>query len=85
VDITYASDNDATILRAAEEACAQAKTAGGNRIQIYQPDAVELNRRDNVMVWVAKLNQALEQERLTLRCQKIQAIVRRVKARITAL
>ena len=74
VDITYASDNDANILRAAEEACAQAKTAGGNRIQIYQPDAVELNRRDNVMVWVSKLNQALENERLTLRCQKIQAI-----------
>jgi diguanylate cyclase (GGDEF)-like protein len=74
VDITYASDNEATILRAAEEACDQAKKDGGNRIQIYQPDAVELNRRDNVMVWVAKLNQALEQERLTLRCQKIQAI-----------
>jgi diguanylate cyclase (GGDEF)-like protein len=75
VDITYASENDATILRAAEEACAQAKKDGGNRIQIYQPDADELNRRDNVMVWVAKLNQALEQERLTLRCQKIQSIV----------
>ena len=26
------------------------------------------------MVWVAKLNQALEDERLTLRCQRIQAI-----------
>lgn len=74
VDITYASDNEANILRAAEEACAHAKKDGGNRIQIYQPDAVELNRRDNVMVWVAKLNQALEQERLTLRCQRIQAI-----------
>ncbi|MFP5430350.1 MAG: DUF1631 family protein [Gammaproteobacteria bacterium] len=74
VDITYTSDNDAHILRAAEEACAQAKAAGGNRIQIYQPDAAELTRRDNVMVWVAKLNQALEQERLTLRCQRIQAV-----------
>lgn len=71
VDITYASDNDASTLRAAEEACVQAKKDGGNRIRIYQPDAAELNRRDNVMVWVAKLNQALEQERLTLRCQKI--------------
>lgn len=74
VDITYTSDNDAHILRAAEEACAQAKVAGGNRIQIYQPDAAELTRRDNVMVWVAKLNQALEQERLTLRCQRIQPV-----------
>ncbi|MGB4342261.1 MAG: GGDEF domain-containing phosphodiesterase, partial [Moraxellaceae bacterium] len=74
VDITYTSENDANILRAAEEACAQAKAAGGNRIQVYQPDSEELTRRDNVMVWVAKLNQALEQERLTLRCQRIQAI-----------
>lgn len=74
VDITYTSENDANILRAAEEACAQAKAAGGNRIQVYQPDSEELTRRDNVMVWVAKLNQALEQERLTLRCQRIQAV-----------
>lgn len=74
VDITYTSDNAGRILRAAEEACAQAKSDGGNRIQVYHPNAEELVRRDNVMVWVAKLNQALEQERLTLRCQRIQAI-----------
>lgn len=74
VDITYTSDNAGRILRAAEEACAQAKSDGGNRIQVYQPNAEELVRRDNVMVWVAKLNQALEEERLTLRCQRIQAI-----------
>lgn len=74
VDITYTSDNAGRILRAAEEACAQAKADGGNRIQVYHPNAEELVRRDNVMVWVAKLNQALEQERLTLRCQRIQAI-----------
>lgn len=74
VDITYTSESDANILRAAEDACAKAKSGGGNRIQIYQPNADELTRRDNVMVWVAKLNQALEQERLTLRCQKIRAI-----------
>lgn len=74
VDITYTSDSDALVLRAAADACARSKAAGGNRIQIYQPDAAELTRRDNVMVWVAKLNQALEQERLTLRCQRIQAV-----------
>ncbi len=74
VDITYTSDNAGRILRAAEEACAQAKSDGGNRIQVYHPNAEELVRRDNVMVWVAKLNQALEEERLTLRCQRIQAI-----------
>lgn len=74
VDITYTSDTAARVLRAAEEACSQAKTDGGNRIQVYQPNDLEMTRRDNVMVWVAKLNQALEEESLTLRCQKIQAI-----------
>lgn len=74
VDITYTSDTGARVLRAAEEACSQAKTDGGNRIQVYQPNDQEMTRRDNLMVWVAKLNQALEEERLTLRCQKIQAI-----------
>lgn len=74
VDITYTSDTAGRTLRAAEEACAQAKVDGGNRIQVYHPNADELVRRDNVMVWVAKLNQALEEERLTLRCQKIQPI-----------
>lgn len=74
VDITFTSDSGARVLRAAEEACSQAKTDGGNRIQVYQPNDQEMTRRDNVMVWVAKLNQALEEERLTLRCQKIRAI-----------
>jgi EAL domain-containing protein (putative c-di-GMP-specific phosphodiesterase class I) len=72
--MTYTSNTTGRILHAAEEACSQAKTDGGNRIQVYQPDSEELQRRDNVMSWITKLNQALEDERLTLRCQKIQAI-----------
>lgn len=74
VDIIYTSDSAARLLRAAEEACSLAKTNGGNRIQVYQPNDQDMTRRDNVMVWVAKLNQALEDESLSLRCQKIQAI-----------
>lgn len=74
IDMTYTSNTTGRILHAAEEACSQAKTDGGNRIQVYQPDSEELQRRDNVMSWITKLNQALEDERLTLRCQKIQAI-----------
>lgn len=74
IDITYTTDTSGRTLHAAEEACAQAKLDGGNRIQVYQPDSEELQRRDNVMLWITKLNQALEDERLTLRCQKIRAI-----------
>lgn len=74
IDISYLSDTAEHLLRAAKEACSQAKQAGGNRLQVYQPNVEELSRRDNVMTWVAKLNQALEEESLTLRCQKIEAI-----------
>lgn len=73
-DITYASNDYSSLLQAAEAACALAKEQGGNRIQVYHPDNVELARRDEVVAWVAKLNQALEDERLQLRCQRIQAV-----------
>lgn len=73
-DVTYTSDSADRILRAAEDACAEAKRNGGNRIQVHQPSSEELARRDSVMAWVARLNQALEEERLNLRCQRIRAV-----------
>jgi diguanylate cyclase (GGDEF)-like protein len=74
VDITYTSDTPAQVLRAARDACAEARRHGGNRIQVYQPSNEERARRDGVVVWVAKLNEALEAERLALRCQRIQPL-----------
>jgi len=74
VDITYTSDSAESVLRAAGEACRQAGQNGGNRIQVYHPSNEEQARRDAVMVWVAKLNEALEGERLALRCQRIEAV-----------
>ncbi|MDF2445840.1 MAG: hypothetical protein K0S46_1076 [Moraxellaceae bacterium] len=74
VDITYTSDTPAQVLRAARDACAEARRHGGNRIQAYQPSNEERARRDGVVVWVAKLNEALEAERLALRCQRIQPL-----------
>lgn len=71
VDITYTSDTPEQVLRAARDASAEARRHGGNRIQVYQPSNEEQARRDGVVVWVAKLNEALEAERLALRCQRI--------------
>lgn len=73
-DITYTSDTADGALAAAALACRQAGENGGNRIQVYHANGEEQARRDTVMVWVAKLNEALEGERLALRCQRIQAI-----------
>jgi diguanylate cyclase (GGDEF)-like protein len=74
VDITYTSEAPAQMLRAADAACADARGHGGNRIQVYQPTAEEQARRDGVVVWVTKLNQALEAEQLALRCQRIRPL-----------
>lgn len=71
VDITYTSDTPEQVLRAARDAAAEARRHGGNRIQVYHPTTEEQARRDGVVVWVAKLNEALEAERLALRCQRI--------------
>jgi diguanylate cyclase (GGDEF)-like protein len=73
-DITYTSDTADNALAAAAQACQQAGENGGNRIQVYHATAEEQARRDTVMVWVAKLNEALEGERLVLRCQRIEAV-----------
>lgn len=75
VDVTYQSDSSESLIHAVDSVCAMAKeTPGGNRLQVWQPDDMELARRDGVMAWVARLNQALDEQRLELRCQKIAPI-----------
>lgn len=75
VDINFESGSFDTLVKSADSACAIAKeTPGGNRLQVWQPDDQEMARRDGVMAWVSRLNQALEEERLQLRCQRIAPI-----------
>lgn len=63
------------LLRAASTACHMAKESGRNRIQRYAPEDRELARRDDIMAWAAKLNEAIDQDRLALRCQRIEPTV----------
>ena len=60
------------LVRAAESACHAAKESGRNRVQVYAEDDRDMARRDDVMTWVTRLNEALDQDRLTLRCQRIE-------------
>jgi EAL domain-containing protein (putative c-di-GMP-specific phosphodiesterase class I) len=48
-----------------------AKQAGHTEIQVYHPSDKRLTERDSVMAWVARINAALDNNRLRLRCQKI--------------
>ncbi|MCC2637272.1 MAG: hypothetical protein K0Q68_991 [Moraxellaceae bacterium] len=73
VEVSYTSESAVSLLRAAGDASAEAQRHGGNRIEVYRPTRAEQERRDAVVVWVARLNDALEAERLALRCQRIQA------------
>ncbi|MBI2311822.1 MAG: EAL domain-containing protein [Betaproteobacteria bacterium] len=63
------------ILAAADAACYSAKDKGRNRIQAYLPDDTELAQRRGEMQWVSRLTRAFEEDRFTLYCQRIQAIL----------
>ena len=63
----------AELMRAADSACHAAKEAGRNRLQRYTADDKDLVKRDDIMAWVTRLNEAIEANRLLLRCQRIEA------------
>ncbi len=72
LEVTHQSETADLLLRSAESACRQAKeTPGGNRLQWYIPGDQDQARRQDVMGWVSRINQALEENRMELRCQKI--------------
>lgn len=72
VAVSHVDESADMLLRSAESACSIAKeTPGGQRMQWWLPDDRDQARRQEVMAWVSRLNQALDEQRLELRCQKI--------------
>lgn len=65
----------AEMMRSADAACHAAKEAGRNRLQRYSADDKDIVKRDDLMAWVTRLNEAIEANRLLLRCQRIEATV----------
>ena len=59
------------LLAAADAACYAAKEAGRNRIHVYEPDDRQLLERQGQMQWVARLQAALDEDRLRLYAQPI--------------
>jgi len=74
VPVTSESESVGGALSAADTACYVAKDQGRNRIHVYHPEDVELARRHGEMQWVARINQALEEDRFCLSVQPIRPL-----------
>ena len=62
------------ILSLANSACFAAKEAGRNRIHVYREADDSLGKRHNEMLWVERINRALEEDRFYLFYQPIVAL-----------
>jgi diguanylate cyclase (GGDEF)-like protein len=66
--------NLALALSAADSACYAAKEQGRNRVHTFQPDDLDMARRQGEMQWVLRIKQALEEDRFILYHQPIIAL-----------
>ncbi|USX12411.1 EAL domain-containing protein [Oxalobacteraceae bacterium OTU3CAMAD1] len=66
VEISADSKSVSDLLVAADEACYMAKDQGRNRIHVYSESDATLARRHTEMMWVPRLNDALQHDRFTL-------------------
>lgn len=71
VAINQSTPNFTELLKRADAACYMAKDLGRNRIHVYHPEDSELAQRHGEMQWVARINQALEDDRYCLYAQPI--------------
>lgn len=62
------------LLRSVEAATSLSKKSGYKDVQVIRPGDQALENLDEVMAWVTRINRALDNDNLKLRCQKIMPI-----------
>lgn len=67
-------DSAHNVIKSANEALISAKDAGRNRIQVFNEADDQLLERQDIMQWVTRLNQAMDEDKLHLRGQKISSV-----------
>ena len=74
VSITKDSDSIITLLQAAETCCRIARGKGSNYVQVFSAEDTGLFKHLEVLKWVTKIDEALDNESLDLRHQPIVGI-----------
>jgi diguanylate cyclase (GGDEF)-like protein/PAS domain S-box-containing protein len=74
VPLSPENEDVASLISAADSACAAAKENGRNRIYSFQENDIDLMRRRREMQWAARINNALEDNRFEIFRQVIQPL-----------
>ena len=74
VEVSADSRSVSDLLNAADEACYMAKDEGRNRIHVYSEGDATLVRRHSEMMWVPRLNDAIQQDGFELYAMPIAAL-----------
>ena len=63
--------NVSKLLQDAEASCGVAKEIGGHRVQVYHEGNARLTKNSAAVQWASKIDKALDDDALHLRCQRI--------------
>ncbi|MEW5823608.1 MAG: EAL domain-containing protein [Pseudomonadota bacterium] len=69
--VDAATGTAADALNAVDSACFLAKSHGGNRAHVHQPDDEEVRRHHESLGWLQRLREALAQDRFVLFAQRV--------------